>query len=141
MLGIFLLLVCLSKFGVMAFVLSYYIVYCYVLLLSPRSLFLLSEYERISRSIGEERWRGTGRSRERAKLISIYYMKKESTFNKKGGKFKLEYPYDKTMHLLGITKYLMENLCQGIVSLLEFLASEIPDFSYSNIVDIFGYYQ
>lgn len=106
----------------MAFVLSYYILYCYVLLLSPRSLFLLSECERISRSIGEKRWRGTGRSRERGTLISIYYMKKESTFNKKGGKFKLEFPYDKTMHLLGITRYLMETLCQGIVSLFGVLS-------------------
>jgi len=77
------MLVCLIQLWCDIFALSDYILFCCVLLLPVRSLFFQMRYEKDRDPRWERRWGGTGRSRGKGKLIWIYYLRKESIFNKR----------------------------------------------------------
>jgi hypothetical protein len=74
----------LSNFDMMVIVLSYYILFCYVLLLSLRSLLFSNEREKGSKSRWEERWGGTGGVEREKTIFILFCMNKESMFNKSG---------------------------------------------------------
>jgi hypothetical protein len=68
----------LSNLEVIIFVLSYNILFCYILLLSLRSLFFSNERQKRSGSEGREVGEELGEVEGAETISKIYYMRKES---------------------------------------------------------------